>query len=144
MEVSSDNGTTFNREGEWLSGRTPTLPPCTPPRGFLSLSEKIMSACHIFSAVHTGKLDAKFKATLVNSTKWQYYGTPGYSGSLEMEWDPPQVTAARVNVELWGYAETGESAFSSNMEILKRKSQFSKFLAICWLMVLRITYLALC
>lgn len=24
VEVSSDNGTTFSREGEWLSGRTPT------------------------------------------------------------------------------------------------------------------------
>lgn len=67
-------------------------------------------------------MDAKFKATLVNSTKWQYYGTPGYSGSLVMEWGHSLVNAARVNVELWGYAETGESAFSCNLEILKSET----------------------
>ncbi|XP_075901129.1 sushi domain-containing protein 2 [Nelusetta ayraudi] len=77
VEVSSDNGATFNREGAWLS-------------------------------VHTGKLDAIFKAALVNSTKWQYYGTPGFNGSLEMTWDPLLVNAERVNLELWGYAETGD------------------------------------
>lgn len=72
-------------------------------------------------------MDAIFKAALVNSTKWQYYGTPGFNGSLEMTWDPLLVNAERVNLELWGYAETGESAISSTLKILKRKSQFSTF-----------------
>ncbi|XP_041816334.1 sushi domain-containing protein 2-like [Chelmon rostratus] len=76
VHISSDNGSTFNRVGSWLS-------------------------------VHTGKLDAKFKATLVNSTKWQYYGTPNVGGTLEMTWDTGFVRADRVNLELWGYRETG-------------------------------------
>ncbi|CAN9504868.1 unnamed protein product [Ophioblennius macclurei] len=58
-------------------------------------------------SVHTGKLDAKFKAVLVNSTKWQYYGTPGVKGTLEMTWNTSLVRADRVNIELWGYRETG-------------------------------------
>ncbi|KAM8828870.1 sushi domain-containing protein 2 isoform 2-T2 [Spinachia spinachia] len=77
LHISSDNGTTFNRDGTWLS-------------------------------VHTGKLDAKFKAILVNSTRWQYYGTPGVGGPLEMTWNTSLVRAERVNVELWGYRETGK------------------------------------
>uniref|UniRef100_A0A8D2ZIM3 Sushi domain-containing protein 2-like n=1 Tax=Scophthalmus maximus TaxID=52904 RepID=A0A8D2ZIM3_SCOMX len=59
-------------------------------------------------SVHTGKLDSQFKAALVNSTRWQYYGTPNVGGSLEMTWNTSLVRAARVNVELWGYRETGE------------------------------------
>ncbi|XP_042364941.1 sushi domain-containing protein 2-like [Plectropomus leopardus] len=59
-------------------------------------------------SVHTGKLDAKFKATLVNSTKWQYYGTPNVGGTLEVTWNTSLVRAERVNIELWGYRETGE------------------------------------
>uniref|UniRef100_A0A3B4V535 Sushi domain containing 2 n=1 Tax=Seriola dumerili TaxID=41447 RepID=A0A3B4V535_SERDU len=77
LHISSDNGTTFNRVGAWLS-------------------------------VHTGKLDSKFKAILVNSTKWQYYGTPNVGGTLEMTWNTSLVRAERVNIELWGYRETGE------------------------------------
>ncbi|XP_037609357.1 sushi domain-containing protein 2-like [Sebastes umbrosus] len=77
LRISSDNGTTFNRDATWLS-------------------------------VHTGKLDAHFKATLVNSTKWQYYGTPGVGGTLEMTWNTSLVRAERVNIELWGYKETGK------------------------------------
>uniref|UniRef100_A0A3Q3FWL0 Sushi domain containing 2 n=1 Tax=Labrus bergylta TaxID=56723 RepID=A0A3Q3FWL0_9LABR len=78
FQVSSDNGTTFSRDGSWLS-------------------------------VHTGKLDAKFKAILVNSTKWQYYGTPDVGGVLEMTWNTSLVRAERVNIELWGYRETGKA-----------------------------------
>lgn len=59
------------------------------------------------AAVHTGKLDAKFKAVLVNSTKWQYYGTPNVGGNLEMTWNTSLVDTERVNIELWGYRETG-------------------------------------
>ncbi|XP_029024036.2 sushi domain-containing protein 2-like isoform X2 [Betta splendens] len=77
LQISSDNGTTFSRDGAWLS-------------------------------VHTGKLDNKLKAILVNSTKWQYYGTPTVGGRLEMMWNTSLVRAERVNVELWGYRETGD------------------------------------
>ncbi|KAM3600110.1 uncharacterized protein V6R79_017799 [Siganus canaliculatus] len=66
-------------------------------------------------SVHTGKLDSKFKATLDNSTKWQYYGTPNVGGILQMTWDTAQVKADRVNIELWGYRETGEE-YSENWE----------------------------
>ncbi|XP_072228345.1 sushi domain-containing protein 2-like [Leuresthes tenuis] len=59
-------------------------------------------------SVHTGKLDSKFKATLVNSTKWQYYGTPNVGGTLQMTWNTSLVRAERVNLELWGYRETGK------------------------------------
>ncbi|XP_068562215.1 sushi domain-containing protein 2-like [Cebidichthys violaceus] len=59
-------------------------------------------------SVHTGKLDAQFKATLVNSTKWQYYGTPAVGGFLEMTWNTSLVRAERVNIEVWGYRETGK------------------------------------
>ncbi|XP_077441646.1 sushi domain-containing protein 2 [Vanacampus margaritifer] len=58
-------------------------------------------------AVHTGKLDSKFKAVLVNSTKWQYYGTPQVGGALQMTWNTSLVPTQRVNIELWGYRETG-------------------------------------
>ncbi|KAK7895287.1 hypothetical protein WMY93_020612 [Mugilogobius chulae] len=61
------------------------------------------------ATVHTGKLDSKFKAVLVNATKWQYYGTPNVSGSLQMTWDTSSVKADRVNIELWGYRETGKA-----------------------------------
>ncbi|KAM9735093.1 sushi domain-containing protein 2-like [Menidia menidia] len=59
-------------------------------------------------SVHTGKLDSKFKAVLVNSTKWQYYGTPNVAGTLQMTWNTSLVRAERVNIELWGYRETGK------------------------------------
>ncbi|KAK0134625.1 Sushi domain-containing protein 2 [Merluccius polli] len=58
--------------------------------------------------VHTGKLDAAFKAVLDNSTQWQYYGTPDVGGTLKMNWNSTLVRAERVNIELWGYSETGE------------------------------------
>ncbi|XP_035989785.1 sushi domain-containing protein 2 [Fundulus heteroclitus] len=77
LQISSDNGTTFDKAGSWLS-------------------------------VHTGKLDSRFKAVLVNSTKWQYYGTPGVGGNLQMTWNTTLVNAEKVNIELWGYRETGE------------------------------------
>ncbi|CAL1569417.1 unnamed protein product [Knipowitschia caucasica] len=66
-------------------------------------------------AVHTGKLDSKLKAVLVNATRWQYYGTPGVTGALQMTWDPSMVQGHSVNVELWGYRETGV-AYSNDWE----------------------------
>lgn len=130
VEVSSDNGTTFNRKGAWLSGRTPSSQTSQPHSTKVFFSFCLKVTCHILLAVHTGKLDAKFKATLVNSTKWQYYGTPGVSGSLQMEWRPELVRAERVNLELWGYRETGKSAFQAqvtDLEIERRKFQFLPF-----------------
>uniref|UniRef100_A0A3Q4B3U5 Uncharacterized protein n=1 Tax=Mola mola TaxID=94237 RepID=A0A3Q4B3U5_MOLML len=59
-------------------------------------------------SVHTGKLHSKFKATMVNSTKWQYYGTPNVGGTLEMTWNTSLVRGEKVNIELWGYSETGQ------------------------------------
>lgn len=61
--------------------------------------------------VHSGKLDAKFKAAMGNSTQWQYYGTPKIAGTLEMTWSPSLVRADKVNIELWGYRETGGSTW---------------------------------
>lgn len=62
------------------------------------------------SSVHSGKLDSKFKAAMANSTQWQYYGTPNVGGTLEMTWNTSLVNADKVNIELWGYTETGEAA----------------------------------
>ncbi|XP_067106580.1 sushi domain-containing protein 2 [Osmerus mordax] len=59
-------------------------------------------------SVHTGKSDPSLKVTLVNSTQWQYYGTPNVGGALRMTWNTSLVQADRVNIELWGYMETGE------------------------------------
>ncbi|XP_027882378.1 sushi domain-containing protein 2-like [Xiphophorus couchianus] len=59
-------------------------------------------------SVHTGKLASQFKAILVNSTKWQYYGTPNVGGDLQMTWNTTLVNAEKVNIEVWGYEETGE------------------------------------
>ncbi|XP_031433235.1 sushi domain-containing protein 2-like [Clupea harengus] len=77
LEISTD-GTTYNRQGSWLS-------------------------------VHPGKLDPRFKVTLVNSTQWQYYGTPNVGGTLRMTWNTSLVRAENVNLELWGYREEGEA-----------------------------------
>ncbi|XP_030647382.1 sushi domain-containing protein 2 [Chanos chanos] len=64
-------------------------------------------------SVHHSKLDSAFKIVLKNATQWQYYGTPGTTGTLEMTWNASLIKADRVNVELWGYEETGEP-YSSN------------------------------
>ncbi|KAG5272530.1 hypothetical protein AALO_G00166550 [Alosa alosa] len=76
FEISTD-GTTYNRQGSWLS-------------------------------VHPGKLNPRFKVTLVNSSHWQYYGTPNVGGALRMTWNTSLVRAENVNIELWGYREEGE------------------------------------
>ncbi|XP_072520746.1 sushi domain-containing protein 2 [Salminus brasiliensis] len=59
-------------------------------------------------SVHHSKLSAVFKLLLVNGTHWQYYGTPGVGGILLMVWNASLINAERVNIELWGYEETGE------------------------------------
>ncbi|XP_059405281.1 sushi domain-containing protein 2-like [Carassius carassius] len=65
--------------------------------------------------VHHSKLGPDYKIILVNATQWQYYGTPDVSGDLKMTWIPSLIKAERVNIELWGYNETGE-AYSLNWE----------------------------
>ncbi|XP_067295493.1 sushi domain-containing protein 2 isoform X3 [Pseudorasbora parva] len=66
-------------------------------------------------SVHHSKLGAVYKIILANATQWQYYGTPNVSGELKMIWIPSLINADRVNIELWGYNETGE-AYSANWE----------------------------
>lgn len=112
LEISSDNGTTFNRVGTWLSGSTSTTPPGLTSAAETSLTPPLC-LFNCVAAVHSGKLDSKFKAAMVNSTQWQYYGTPGVAGTLEMTWNPSLVSADKVNIELWGYTETGESTWRS-------------------------------
>ncbi|KAM9306624.1 sushi domain-containing protein 2-like [Pholidichthys leucotaenia] len=59
-------------------------------------------------SVHSGKLDSKFKAVMEYATKWQHYGVRNVGGTLTMMWNTSLVRAERVNIELWGYRETGE------------------------------------
>lgn len=66
-------------------------------------------------SVHHSKLGPVYKIILVNATQWQYYGTPDVSGDLKMIWISSLIKAERVNIELWGYNETGE-AYSANWE----------------------------
>ncbi|CAI5789428.1 domain-containing 2 [Podarcis lilfordi] len=64
-------------------------------------------------SVHHGKVSPSEKSTLVNETKWQYYGTPGTGGNLTVTWNHRTLQASHVNVEVWGYNETGEPYSSS-------------------------------
>uniref|UniRef100_A0A8C2I1W8 Sushi domain containing 2 n=1 Tax=Cyprinus carpio TaxID=7962 RepID=A0A8C2I1W8_CYPCA len=66
-------------------------------------------------SVHHSKLSPVYKISLVNATQWQYYGTPDVSGDLKMTWISSLIKAERVNIELWGYNETGE-VYSANWE----------------------------
>lgn len=49
---------------------------------------------------------------LIDSKKWQYYGTPGYNGTLTMTWDHKTLQTQHVCIEVWGYNETGEVLMS--------------------------------
>lgn len=47
----------------------------------------------------------------MNETRWQYYGTPGTTtGNLSVTWDTSVLSTQTVNIELWGYEETGEAS----------------------------------
>ncbi|XP_066459292.1 uncharacterized protein [Eleutherodactylus coqui] len=59
-------------------------------------------------SVHPGKVSESEKCTLVNETKWQYYGTPHYGGSLTVHWNPDMLKTDLVDIEVWGYTESGE------------------------------------
>uniref|UniRef100_A0A8C9EMA2 Sushi domain containing 2 n=1 Tax=Pavo cristatus TaxID=9049 RepID=A0A8C9EMA2_PAVCR len=65
------------------------------------------------NAVHHSKVSAGEKCTLVNETKWQYYGTPGTDGNLTLTWTHEALAASHINIEVWGYQETGDS-YSEN------------------------------
>ncbi|KAG8456188.1 hypothetical protein GDO86_002111 [Hymenochirus boettgeri] len=58
-------------------------------------------------SVHPGKVKETEKCTLVNETKWQYYGTPNVDGTLTVQWDSTTFANHAVNIEVWGYEETG-------------------------------------
>ncbi|XP_073481569.1 sushi domain-containing protein 2 [Aquarana catesbeiana] len=58
-------------------------------------------------SVHPGKVSESEKCTLENETKWQYYGTPNYDGTLTVKWDPNTFKENSINIEVWGYGESG-------------------------------------
>ncbi|KAJ7404334.1 hypothetical protein BTVI_72880 [Pitangus sulphuratus] len=58
------------------------------------------------NAVHHSKVSDEEKCTLVNETKWQYYGTPNTYGNLTVTWTPQALAETHVNIEVWGYHET--------------------------------------
>uniref|UniRef100_A0A8D2KT65 Sushi domain containing 2 n=1 Tax=Varanus komodoensis TaxID=61221 RepID=A0A8D2KT65_VARKO len=58
-------------------------------------------------SVHHSKVSPLEKSKLVNETKWQYYGTPGTGGNLTVTWNQQTLRASHVNVEVWGYNESG-------------------------------------
>lgn len=60
------------------------------------------------NAVHHSKVSDEEKCTLVNKTKWQYYGTPNTGGNLTLTWTHQTLEATHVNIEVWGYQETGK------------------------------------
>lgn len=60
------------------------------------------------NAVHHSKVSGGEKCTLVNETKWQYYGTPGTGGNLTLTWTHQALAASHINIEVWGYQETGK------------------------------------
>ncbi|KAM6340319.1 sushi domain-containing protein 2 [Alca torda] len=64
-------------------------------------------------SVHHSKVSEGEKCTLVNETKWQYYGTPNTDGNLTLTWTQQALTETHVNIEVWGYQETGDS-YSEN------------------------------
>ncbi|POI29240.1 hypothetical protein CIB84_007010 [Bambusicola thoracicus] len=57
-------------------------------------------------SVHHSKVSDGEKCTLVNETKWQYYGTPGTGGNLTLTWTHQALAASHINIEVWGYQET--------------------------------------
>ncbi|XP_059569285.1 sushi domain-containing protein 2 [Alligator mississippiensis] len=60
-------------------------------------------------SVHHSKVSAVEKCTLVNDTKWQYYGTPNTGGTLTVTWMNQTLPTRHINIEVWGYQETGQT-----------------------------------
>lgn len=61
-----------------------------------------------FPPVHPSKVSDSDKSELINDTMWQNYGTPGVTGNLTLSWNSSQLPESKVNIELWGYQETGK------------------------------------
>ncbi|KFV79865.1 Sushi domain-containing protein 2, partial [Struthio camelus australis] len=64
-------------------------------------------------SVHHNRVSEEEKCVLVNETKWQYYGTPNTDGNLTLTWAQKALPATHINIEVWGYEETGDS-YSDN------------------------------
>ncbi|XP_053555720.1 sushi domain-containing protein 2 [Bombina bombina] len=64
-------------------------------------------------SVHPGKVLPSEKCNLENETLWQYYGTPHFGGPLTVTWSPETFKEKEINIEVWGYHETGEPYTSS-------------------------------
>lgn len=56
----------------------------------------------------------------MNTTQWQNYGTAGVSGRLQMTWNSSGISAQRINIELWGYTESGGGASLRYLYSLRR------------------------
>uniref|UniRef100_A0A8C6Z6W7 Sushi domain containing 2 n=1 Tax=Nothoprocta perdicaria TaxID=30464 RepID=A0A8C6Z6W7_NOTPE len=64
-------------------------------------------------SVHHSKVSDGEKSVLINATKWQYYGTPNTDGNLSLTWKHQMLPATHINIEVWGYEETGKT-YSDN------------------------------
>ncbi|KAG9335087.1 hypothetical protein JZ751_005763 [Albula glossodonta] len=113
FHISTDGGVTYSREGMWQSGWQ--LKPQSSHSKNTSAVGPLSKALNptllpggIGPWPAQSIVNPRFKASLDNSTKWQYYGTPNVGGGLKMTWNTSHVRAERVNLELWGYRETGE------------------------------------
>lgn len=72
-------------------------------------SQNVISPLFLLcNAVHHSKVSDEEKCTLVNQTKWQYYGTSNTGGNLTLTWTHQTLAATHVNIEVWGYQETGK------------------------------------
>ncbi|XP_072455695.1 sushi domain-containing protein 2 [Notamacropus eugenii] len=69
---------------------------------------KMFPSSGTWLAVHPSKVSDSDKSELINDTMWQNYGTPGVAGNLTLSWKSSQLPESRVNIELWGYQETGK------------------------------------
>lgn len=67
---------------------------------------------------HPYKVSESEKGQLVNETRWQYYGTSDTRGNLSLTWNTSTLSMPAVNIELWGYEETGVGPAKGLVEVL--------------------------
>ncbi|XP_060104318.1 sushi domain-containing protein 2 [Heteronotia binoei] len=94
-------------------GRAHCISPLLYQTGMISLEissdgGQTFPRSSVWFSDHHSKVEASEKSALVNETQWQYYGTPGTGGTLTMTWNNQTLGVSQVNIELWGYQETGE------------------------------------
>ncbi|XP_014799450.1 PREDICTED: sushi domain-containing protein 2 [Calidris pugnax] len=98
-------------------GRAHCISPLLYETGFIpfdvSTDGKTFPYSGTWLSVHHSKVADGEKCTLVNETKWQYYGTPNTDGNLTLTWSHQALATPKVNIEVWGYQETGDS-YSEN------------------------------